>query len=240
MYSQRAKWRHNIFISPPKYVAAVYFTIVKRRLFKLVLFLLIGAIVNVAVAWGLARFAPATLDRTRNSFDKARAWAVDKGVSDPDVSLYYGMGIRWVVVHKQVGTTLSYGVEYPVIDYAGMVVHAGWPFVAMYEQSWIDDTTSPSYKRIHRTSIGLSSETQGFAPVITPLRPLPLQPAMPGFLINTVIYATLLWLLALIPFTARRLIRRKLGRCIKCGYDLRGHTSGGGCPECGWGREAEA
>ena len=29
------------------------------------------------------------------------------------------------------------------------------------------------------------------------------------------------------------------GHCIKCGYDLRGDFSGG-CPECGWQREAEA
>ena len=38
---------------------------------------------------------------------------------------------------------------------------------------------------------------------------------------------------------ARRLIRRKRGLCIKCGYDLRG-TEHEVCPECGWQRETEA
>ena len=67
---------------------------------------------------------------------------------------------------------------------------------------------------------------------------LPLHPIWPGFAINTIFYAVILWLLTLGPFTARRMIRRKRGRCIKCGYDLRGNFGGGGgCPECGWRRE---
>ncbi len=52
----------------------------------------------------------------------------------------------------------------------------------------------------------------------------------PGFAINTIFYAAILWLLTLGPFTARRMIRRRRGRCIKCGYDLRGNLSHG-CPE---------
>ena len=206
----------------------------KRWIAKLVLFLLLGAIVNVAVAWGLAGFYPATFDRTKSSLsDEARRWASDKGVPYPVISSYNGLGIRWVVVHKQVGTTmLSGGAEEPVYDYAGMVVDAGWPFVAMYEQSWIDDAASSSHRRIYRTAIGLQSEATGLAPVIAPLRPIPLNPALPGFAFNTLLYAAIVWLITLAPFTARRMIRRKRGRCIKCGYDLRGaeHEA---CPECG-------
>ena len=61
---------------------------------------------------------------------------------------------------------------------------------------------------------------------------LPLRPLWPGFAINTVFYATILWLLTLAPFTARRMIRRKRGHCIKCGYDL-SHAEHKVCPECG-------
>ena len=39
-------------------------------------------------------------------------------------------------------------------------------------------------------------------------------------------------------FVMRRQRFLKRGHCIKCGYDLR--ETSGGCPECGWGREAEA
>ncbi len=67
-------------------------------------------------------------------------------------------------------------------------------------------------------------------------RLIPVRPILGGFLINTLFYAAILWLLALGPFTARRMIRRNRGLCINCGYDLRGDLSSG-CPECGWRRE---
>ncbi|MEE9129209.1 MAG: hypothetical protein V3T84_04260 [Phycisphaerales bacterium] len=55
-------------------------------------------------------------------------------------------------------------------------------------------------------------------------------------MINTLLGATVLWLAMLAPITLRRIIRRKRGLCIKCGYDLRGDFSTG-CPECGWRRD---
>ncbi|MCH8259450.1 MAG: hypothetical protein IIC46_04515 [Planctomycetes bacterium] len=69
---------------------------------------------------------------------------------------------------------------------------------------------------------------------------LPYRVLLLGFAINTIFYGAILWSLTLGPITARRMIRRKRGRCIKCAYDLRGTSGGdseGGCPECGWGRE---
>ena len=213
----------------------------KRWLAKIVVFLLLGAIVNVAVAWGLAGFYPATFDRTKSSLsDEARRWASDKGVPYPVISSYNGLGIRWVVVYKSVAATMvSGGIEEPMIDYAGMEVDAGWPFVAMHEQSWIDDAASSSHRRIYRTAIGLQSEATGLAPVIAPLRPIPLNPALPGFLINTLFYAAI-WFGLFVAFGAtRRSIRRKRGHCIKCGYDLRG-TAQMICSECGYEVRAEA
>ncbi len=61
---------------------------------------------------------------------------------------------------------------------------------------------------------------------------LPVHVLWPGFAVNTAFYAAIVWLLSLLPFTVRRLVRRKRGRCINCGYDLRGaeHEV---CPECG-------
>ncbi len=65
---------------------------------------------------------------------------------------------------------------------------------------------------------------------------LPQRPLWFGFVINTIFYAAVLWMLTLGAFAARRFIRAKRGHCIKCGYDLRGaeHEA---CPECGLGRE---
>ncbi len=39
-----------------------------------------------------------------------------------------------------------------------------------------------------------------------------------------------------VPLVRQRL-RAKRGRCLACGYDLRGNLEHG-CPECGWRREA--
>ena len=65
-----------------------------------------------------------------------------------------------------------------------------------------------------------------------PYRTIPIRPIMPGFVANSLMYAAILWLLTLGPFTARRMIRRKRGHCIKCGYDL-SHVEHEACPECG-------
>ena len=67
-------------------------------------------------------------------------------------------------------------------------------------------------------------------------RALPYWPIWRGLAVDTSFYATILFvLLGGIDFT-RRELRRVRGRCIKCGYDLRGDFSTG-CSECGWGRE---
>lgn len=122
----------------------------------------------------------------------------------------------------------------------------GWPFLALKcvtEMSYDSDV-----KKYKITKIGSGIELQdkawpkkiGWENWNTGPTPdyaiLPLRPIWPGFAINTIFYASLLWLVTLGPFTARKVIRRKRGFCIECGYDLRGDFSTG-CPECGFGRE---
>ena len=55
-------------------------------------------------------------------------------------------------------------------------------------------------------------------------------PVWPGFAMNTLIYAVILWLLTLGPFALRRLIRRRRGLCPKCAYPM-GESAV--CSECG-------
>jgi hypothetical protein len=69
---------------------------------------------------------------------------------------------------------------------------------------------------------------------------LPFQPVWPGLLLNSAFYGTILWLLWFTisrgPGMIRRGIRggrRRLGLCVKCGYDLRGLVPESACPECG-------
>ena len=63
-------------------------------------------------------------------------------------------------------------------------------------------------------------------------RVLPLYPIWTGFIVNTIFYASLLWLLINVPLALLHMTRRQRGLCVKCAYDLRGldHEA---CPECG-------
>ena len=55
---------------------------------------------------------------------------------------------------------------------------------------------------------------------------MPLRPIWPGFAINTLFYAAILWL----PFVLRRIIRIRRGLCPACAYPM-GESAV--CSECG-------
>ena len=59
---------------------------------------------------------------------------------------------------------------------------------------------------------------------------VPMIPIWPGFAINTVFYATILWLLLAAPFALRRRRRIKRGLCLKCAYPIGTNNV---CTECG-------
>ncbi|MFI4915897.1 MAG: hypothetical protein ACIAS6_05240 [Phycisphaerales bacterium JB060] len=67
---------------------------------------------------------------------------------------------------------------------------------------------------------------------------LPLLPLWPGFLLNTLFYALLLFIAWRGPGVVRRAVRRRRGRCVGCGYDRGGLDADAACPECGAGAGA--
>jgi hypothetical protein len=154
---------------------------------QVIVFLLLlsgGAIVNVAVAWGVANLLS---ERT----------IVTKTISGPG---------RPTVVSEH---------NWPVAD------TQGWPMRSFSEQVPRDRYPADV------TVIELKNAKLAFGPM------------WPGFAINTLFYAIILWLLIPGPFVLRRVIRLRRGRCPKCGYDLRGKHDAG-CSECGWNRQPEA
>jgi hypothetical protein len=157
----------------------------RRIITYAIVFLLLGAIVNVAVAWGCAMWWPSGID-------------------------YVASG------------------EYVTLANSGRSVHVN--SIALDRSGW------------PRRSMAWASNEDAL---------LPTKLAWPGFAINTVFYAAVLWMLFAAPFALRRWRRIRRGLCSKCGYDLRGGMSGGGgggaggvgggrgageravCPECG-------
>lgn len=63
---------------------------------------------------------------------------------------------------------------------------------------------------------------------------VPLRPLWPGVVGNMAIYSGAIWLACLLRHCFRRLLRRRRGCCVACGYRL----AGGMCPECGQRRIA--
>ena len=66
----------------------------------------------------------------------------------------------------------------------------------------------------------------------TPMKPrtIPLIPLWPGFAVNTLFYAVILWMLFAAPLALRRRRRIKRGLCPACAYPV-GDSSV--CTECG-------
>jgi len=59
---------------------------------------------------------------------------------------------------------------------------------------------------------------------------LPYRPILPGFAINTLFYAGVLWVLFCGPFAMRRMIRRRRSQCPACAYPIGTNEV---CTECG-------
>jgi len=134
-------------------------------------------------------------------------------------------------------------------------VDAGWParaIMARVRES-VEDAAQDfeTHVRFATNPHGGPAAHAGYLPAFQIPRAL-YRPIFPGFIINTLFYAAMWFGIFFGVAALRRFIRKKRGRCVKCGYDLRyhhipcgagGHSShtecGGtsGCPECGWGRE---
>src|SRR5207245_1571544 len=53
-----------------------------------------------------------------------------------------------------------------------------------------------------------------------------------GLVLNTIFYTLLAWGLWQVPLVIRRRRRRRLNRCVNCGYDRTSLAPGIVCPEC--------
>ena len=113
------------------------------------------------------------------------------------------------------------------------VIRSGWPCQSMTLHPWIAweaflereerITWQGGILVVRKSSPG--SETGAF---------FPLRPILPGFAINTILYAASLWILFATPGALSRKRRLRRGQCVACGYSLRGRgNTTRECPECG-------
>ena len=218
----------------------------KRWLIIVVVFLLAGAVVNVAVAWGWAVLIRLSGPGSASPIVQAhltelepdgswRFWSImrskDRGVwcdysywdtrsKLPDGEIAYSTKLR----PDELAPSWASLRTPPDTDYAIRWVHAyGWPVVSMW-RDYGGGVDGYMYELLHGLPVAFLPPDGGFP------RAVPLSPIWPGFIINTLFYAAVLWLLIPGPFVLRRFIRMKRGRCVKCGYPMGGS---GVCSECG-------
>jgi len=140
-----------------------------------------------------------------------------------------------------------------LLDGKAMYVAAGWPCHALHGNSWIGNALPSAYSgqvrhalrtsRTDRTTLqwpkkkgeaafrftGQTLPGTGYLTQRVDI-PFPTHPLWPGFAINTLFYAGVLWMLCCGPFALRRMIHRRRGRCAQCGYPI-GQSPV--CTECG-------
>jgi hypothetical protein len=205
---------------------------VKRRAFKLLLFVLAGAIINVAVAWGCAQWSEsshtlsATYVEALRSADNAAALFLNAEESAVLMS-----GFRFRPFRYDRRGTRIWGEPGPDPEaQIAIYISVGWPCQSLY--TWQEVELGRAISNKWNWLASLPQTGPRGSPPLPRYHELPLIPLFPGFAINTIFYAAIVWVLFITPRAIRKRVRRKRGQCAACGYSLRGITADK-CPECG-------
>lgn len=198
-----------------------------RRLRTIAVFLVLGAIANVVVAWTLY------LTSGYGSFSRRpisnAAWLLENGIEPATPSEHDRLSEE----HEPSFGTDRYSYTMtlwlngaPVIgDVIGEYLRIGWP-IRCFDGGYIYDESIQKLR--YRGAIELPywfNNTIGVRDHYVPVRPI-----VVGLAFNTVAYAAALWLLFIGPLKLRARSRERRGLCVKCGYS-RGSSSV--CTECG-------
>lgn len=214
-----------------------------RTIRTIALFLLGGAIMTVAVAWacaalvlvkpGAVGFSSVTRvahlgDEKWSSVYECKALGTRRMFSMRDTDFYFDYTTTVMVDEAQLFPGWARQTAAGRHDSVAVHEARGLPLQAMsceiMTRGGREWRTAPSLG-----GIALTPSSQGFA---VRSRALPLRPIWPAFAADSMFYAAILLVSVRGPGAVRRLVRNRSGRCVACGYDLRGERSHA-CPECG-------
>jgi len=201
----------------------------KRHIFKLCSFLLLGAIVNVAVAWV---FVAAPVEDTPYDGltpDEVALWnryAPKNYAQRPDETLVSckNIAFEWSKMYADNNDGEDNHQEFAATEY-GTFLWAGWPAKSLFGYHFICQRNNVIEDEVSHGILSLRGlNTAGR------VHWYPAQPLCRGFLVDTIFYAALLWMLFAAPFHFRRHRRIKRGLCPACGYPIGSNEV---CTECG-------
>lgn len=222
----------------------------KRRLFTMAVFLLLGAIINVAMAWGFAVAAHPPFGHAR--FYLASPWPEilqDGAVCcEPDhlvgaESLGASSLFSYVIVENLEKAVHMDGTkpnewslpmwvrpdEFREIHHPTVLIAYGWPARSMAMKAQQRDTAFVRNEWDLESGLQLSMRMTGPTSGQMP-RAIPLRLTWPGFALNSIFYGAILWLVFFTPDAIRRTIRRRRKQCPACGYPTGVSPV---CTECG-------
>jgi hypothetical protein len=195
----------------------------KRLVGRVVGCALIGAAGTASV--GLLGIYTAPSDPLSGHYVLTTSWF---GEVPPDWPLAPELSWRCDLAYSGVRKNTAHDPRTPVqARYWHQVIDmGGWPFYAVgFEYlSWntapLEEvaTANVEWQRVWR----FNQHASGLVPEL-----------WPGFALDTAFYGTLVFLLWSAPGVVRRRARLRRGACPACGYDLKGGSAGGTCPECG-------
>ena len=230
-----------------------------RRAIRIaLLFALLGAVSTVLSSWAIHGTQWLIRDRTTDlrllvllsgiEPIQPHAWPSVRVDATPalrlrDTSVHPGssgaqMGIGWLRERHQASSRSDDAAILGQVDETLLRTSAGWPWRALrsddYAATGRRDGRMSILARTPRASLpgGLVVPSRSPIPGLADFA-LPLLPLWPGFLINTLFYALLLFGAWRLPGVLRRAVRRRRGRCVGCGYDRQGLDTDAPCPECG-------
>jgi hypothetical protein len=179
----------------------------RRMVFKLLVFLLLGAIINVAVAWGGVAFHQGRFESPILQPEFAAKYLP---------STWMLRDVKWVRSQSAL-MTIDYGINLSLtIENPDSVTirNQGWPFRCLHGC----EVENQALRNL--TCIRIEGQTYFLSTGIQ----------KSGFAINTIFYAAILWMIFVMPFAIRRRRRNKRGVCVQCAYPVGTNEK---CTECG-------
>jgi len=209
----------------------------KRSVRRLLIFLVLGVVVNVALSWGplawrqwfVLRSSPSAMPVFRDldgmTAEERALWERDRPESFPAHPQSAFAARAWNFDRMHVSGASSRTESGALVLWGVGLWRAGWPLRSFEGWSWLQqELKQPAQEWDHcllKSKMWVKPPRQFI---------LPLRVMWVGFAVNSLMFASLLWLILSAPLDYRRWKRIKRGCCPACGYPVGASAV---CTECG-------